>query len=68
MACLITEKPSDKKTHEFKTSKKNYDMETKLNEIRVIQHAWITMSDGVRLSAKIWLPKNSHKNTAPAIL
>jgi predicted acyl esterase len=36
-------------------------METKLNEIHVIQHAWITMSDGVRLSAKIWLPKNSIK-------
>ena len=51
-----------------KPQKKNYDMETKLNEIHVIQHAWITMSDGVRLSAKIWLPKNSHKNTAPAIL
>ena len=51
-----------------KPQKKNYDMETKLNEIHVIQHAWITMSDGVRLSAKIWLPKNSDKNTAPAIL
>ena len=47
---------------------KNYDAEPKLNEIHVIQHVWITMSDGVRLSAKIWLPKNADKTAVPAIL
>jgi predicted acyl esterase len=26
------------------------------------------MSDGIRLSAKIWLPKNGNKKAVPAIL
>ena len=46
----------------------NHVVEAKLNNIRVIQHEWITMSDGVRLSAKIWLPRNADKNAVPAIL
>jgi len=40
---------------------KNHGVEAKLNNIRVIQHEWITMSDGVRISAKIWLPRNANK-------
>ena len=34
----------------------------------VIPHIWIEMSDGVRLSAKIWLPKKSANKPVPAIL
>lgn len=32
------------------------------------EHALITMRDGVRLSARVWRPKNSQKNPVPAIL
>ena len=39
-----------------------------MNKVDVIQHIWITMSDEVRLSAKIWLPKNADLNAVPAIL
>ena len=47
---------------------KNYAAEVELNKVDVIQHIWITMSDEVRLSAKIWLPKNADKKAVPAIL
>ena len=33
-----------------------------------IEHEWIPMSDGVRLSARIWLPENAEANPVPAIL
>ncbi len=36
-------------------------------EIEVIHHTWITMSDGTRLSAKIWKPKTNDK-TKGAVL
>jgi hypothetical protein len=36
--------------------------------IRVIENAWIPMSDGTRLAAKIWLPDNAESNPVPAIL
>jgi len=39
-----------------------------LNEIEIIEHVWIEMSDGVRLSAKMWLPVNASSNPVPAIL
>ncbi|WP_282610687.1 CocE/NonD family hydrolase [Pelagibius sp. Alg239-R121] len=39
-----------------------------LNDIEIIEHVWIEMSDGVRLSAKIWLPKNAVAQPVPAIL
>lgn len=35
-------------------------------EVEVIQHTWIRMSDGSRLSAKLWLPKTTE--AVPAIL
>ena len=47
---------------------KNHGAEVALNKVDVIQHIWITMSDEVRLSAKIWLPKNADKKAVPAIL
>lgn len=39
-----------------------------LHEIEVIEHVWIEMSDGVRLSAKMWLPRNAASSPVPAIL
>lgn len=36
--------------------------------IREIEHQWIPMSDGVRLSARIWLPVDAEKDPVPAIL
>ena len=47
---------------------KNHGAEVELNKVDVIQHIWITMSDKIRLSAKIWLPKNADKKAVPAIL
>ncbi len=34
----------------------------------VIEHAWIPMSDGCRLAAKIWLPDNAESDPVPALL
>ncbi len=36
--------------------------------MRVIENTWIPMSDGTKLAAKIWLPKNAEKNPVPGIL
>src|SRR5438876_7271489 len=36
--------------------------------IRLIEHAEIALSDGVRLSAMIWLPKDAEEKPVPAIL
>ena len=38
------------------------------NDVRIIEHVWITMSDGVRLSAKLWLPVDAVEQPVPAIL
>jgi putative CocE/NonD family hydrolase len=37
-------------------------------EVREIEHVWIPMSDGVRLSARLWLPEAAEDNPVPAIL
>ena len=37
-------------------------------KIREIEHVWIPMSDGVRLSARIWLPEDAESSPVPAIL
>ncbi len=37
-------------------------------DIEVIEHMWIEMSDGIRLSAKIWLPVKAKNKPVPAIL
>ncbi len=39
-----------------------------LNDIEIIDHVWIEMSDGVRLSAKLWLPASANAEPVPAIL
>ena len=36
--------------------------------IEVMKHVWIPMTDGCRLSARIWLPEDSQQNPVPAIL
>jgi uncharacterized protein len=38
------------------------------HDIRVIEHATIRLSDGVTLSAMIWLPVDAETNSVPAIL
>lgn len=37
-------------------------------EIKVIEHVNIPMSDGINLSAKLWLPENAEDKPVPAIL
>lgn len=36
--------------------------------VREIEHVWVAMSDGVRLSARIWLPEDAEAEPVPAIL
>ncbi|WP_157077328.1 CocE/NonD family hydrolase [Robertmurraya korlensis] len=38
------------------------------HEIKEIEHIWIPMSDGTRLSARIWMPADAEQNPVPAIL
>ena len=37
-------------------------------DVKIIENEWITMLDGCRLSAKIWLPENAHEQPVPAVL
>ena len=36
--------------------------------VRVIDHVWIPMPDGIRLGARIWLPEDAEDDPVPAIL
>ncbi len=36
--------------------------------VHVTEHLWITMSDGARLGARLWLPEGAEKNPVPAVL
>ncbi len=36
--------------------------------VRVVHHAWIPMSDGMRLAAKLWIPEDAEEHPVPAIL
>ena len=36
--------------------------------VKELEHVWIPMSDGVRLSARIWMPEDADESPAPAIL
>ncbi|MCG5539582.1 MULTISPECIES: CocE/NonD family hydrolase [unclassified Halorhodospira] len=38
------------------------------NEVEVVEHQWITMRDGTRLSARIWKPAGAERNPVPAVL
>ena len=37
-------------------------------KVRVVDHTWITMSDGCRLSARLWIPEGAEEHPVPAIL
>jgi putative CocE/NonD family hydrolase len=37
-------------------------------KVREIENIWISMSDGTRLAARMWLPENANENPVPAIL
>ncbi|MGH3006158.1 MAG: CocE/NonD family hydrolase [Gaiellaceae bacterium] len=36
--------------------------------VREIEHTWITLPDGIRLAARIWLPDDAEDDPVPAIL
>src|SRR5207237_4415936 len=36
--------------------------------VRTIETVWITLADGCRLAARIWLPEDAEANPVPAIL
>ena len=36
--------------------------------VRVIDHVWITLSDGARLNCRVWLPADAETDPVPAIL
>ncbi len=40
----------------------------KNKKIKVIDHIWIPLSEGIHLSAKVWLPPNAEEKPVPAIL
>lgn len=37
-------------------------------DVEVLEHVWITMSDGRRLAARIWLPADATLRPVPAVL
>ena len=37
-------------------------------KVREIENQWITLSDGCRLAARIWLPEDAESDPVPAIL
>ncbi|HJP07249.1 MAG TPA: CocE/NonD family hydrolase [Arenicellales bacterium] len=39
-----------------------------LSEVDITEHLWITMPDGCRLAAKIWLPVSAAQQPVPTIL
>ena len=41
---------------------------TQLNTLSILEHVWIPLPDGIRLAAKIWLPKSAALKPVPAIL
>ncbi|ARS53083.1 CocE/NonD family hydrolase [Kushneria konosiri] len=38
------------------------------HRVREIENAWITLADGTRLAARIWLPEEAEQHPVPAIL
>ena len=43
-------------------------VDTFLHQVKEWEHVWIPMPDGVRLSARIWLPEDAESSPVPAIL
>lgn len=42
--------------------------DTALGTIQEIENVWITLQDGCRIAARLWLPKSAEKQPVPAIL
>jgi len=40
----------------------------KAAEFKLLENEWITLPDGRRLAARIWMPKNASKKPVPTIL
>ena len=38
------------------------------HKVRELEHVWVPMSDGTRLSARIWMPEDAETRPVPAIL
>ena len=38
------------------------------NDVKAIENTWIPMPDGVRLAARIWMPKDADQRPVPALL
>ena len=38
------------------------------HEVREVEHAWIPMSDGCRLGARLWLPAAAEWRPVPVVL
>lgn len=38
------------------------------HRVREIENVWITMADGCRLAARVWMPEDAPENPVPAIL
>jgi putative CocE/NonD family hydrolase len=36
--------------------------------VRVLEHVWITLADGCRVAARIWLPEDAERVPVPAVL
>ncbi|SVA41213.1 uncharacterized protein METZ01_LOCUS94067 [marine metagenome] len=45
----------------FDTNNRNY-------VVNEVEHCWIPISDGIRLSARLWLPETPHSRPTPAVL
>jgi len=53
----------------FNVRESNRSIKTKFpREVKEIEHVWIPLSDGTRLSARIWLPADAEQHPVPAIL
>jgi len=37
-------------------------------EVRDVEHVWVTLGDGSRLSGRMWLPADADDRPVPAIL
>ena len=37
-------------------------------KVEITEHFWITLKDGCRLAARLWLPEGAGKKPVPAIL
>jgi putative CocE/NonD family hydrolase len=53
---------------EMKTLPKYNTVATFPRSVKLIENTWITLADGIRLAARIWMPADAGDNPVPAIL